>query len=167
MRTLLLVAAIALLGTSAHAGTTRGLALASTTSASAAAPAAPAASAAQTAPVAGAPPAATPQALAKPDKAEKIIEQLVKHGVIKVPPQAAPAAGPANATVAPAPAAVTAPAPQAAPVAAASAQPAPVAQPAPAVATATPMAKVSVDTPKTMGGTESRIRAELRRHGIR
>src|SRR5262245_27192174 len=93
MRKLILVAAIALLGTSAHAG----VALAQT--APAAAPAAPVAQAAPAQTVAPAAPAAKP---AKPDRNQMIFEQLVKHGIIKMPAQTQPV--PATAAV-PAPAA--------------------------------------------------------------
>lgn len=175
MRKLILVAALALLGTSAHAGPSRGLVLAATQSTPAAAPAASATQTAQAAPAQTAPAtplAAQTQAPAKPDRAQAIFEQLIKHGVIKLPNQT-----PAAATTAPAtaPAVATAPAPVATPAAPA---PAAVAQPAPApVATApvaaapvAPVAKVAVATtsePKKMSQAETRIRAELRRHGIR
>ncbi len=181
MRKLVLVTAIALLSTSAYAGSSRGLVLASTVTQPAASPAAQAAPAAPTTQA-----AAPPQVPAKPDKGQVIFEQLVKHGVIKLPNQTttAPAAPPAPVATAPvtiAPATTTAPA---------AAAPAPVAQPAtvsstpaPVVQSATPpvaapaaapttapvvkAAKVASENPKGMSRTESRIRAELRRHGIR
>lgn len=171
MRRLILVAATAFLATSVHAGPSRGLVLAAMENA----PAASAAPATQPAPSLTAPatpPAAQTQAPAKPDKAQAIFEQLVKHGVIKLPNQApaaattAPAAAP-PATPASAPVAVPA-AP--APAAAAQTIPAPAASSAAAVPA--PVAKVTVEKPtisepKKMSQAETRIRAELRRHGIR
>lgn len=160
MRKLLLVAAVALLGTSAHAEPTRGLVLASTVSTPVATPT-PAAPAAQAAPA----PAGQPQVPAKPDRIQTIIEQLIKQGVIKVPnrtPPAAPAAAappaaaPSTGIVAPSPA-TTAPVVTTAPV--------PV--PAPAANPSAPLAKITVEKPKAMSRTEGRIRAGLRRHGIR
>jgi hypothetical protein len=161
MRKLILVAALAFLGTSAHAGPSRGLVLAAAESAPAAAPAA-----ASTAPATQAAPA--PAAPAKPDKAQAIFEQLVKHGVIKLPNQA-PAAAATTTAPATAPAVTTAPAPVATTAAPA---PAAVAQPAPApvaAAPAAPVAKVAVEKPsepKKVSRAETRIRSELRRHGI-
>ena len=163
MRRLLLVATITVLTTTAHAEPTRGLVLASATTAPVDSPAAQQQTAAT--------PAAQPttqqpspplqqnsgqpsQAPAKPDKAQMILEQLIKHGVIKPPPgQVAPAAPPASA---PAPAA-NAPSPTTTPV-----QSAPVAPVAAAAA-----APATIEKSNKTSSTESRIRAELRRHGIR
>ncbi len=176
MRKLILIAALAFLGTSAHAGPSRGLVLAATESIPAAVPAAPGTPAAQTAQAVPAqatpatPPAAQTPAPAKADKAQAIFEQLVKHGVIKLPNQT-PAAATTTTTTAPAPATAATPAP--APVAATSASaPATTAQPvatpvAPAPAASVPAAKVTTSEPKKMSQAEIRIRSELRRHGIR
>jgi hypothetical protein len=192
MRKLILVTAIVLLSTSAHAGPSRGLVLASTATAPAATPATPAAQAAPAAPAGN-----QTQAPAKPDKGQVIFEQLVKHGLIKLPNQTAPAAPSGPAAVAPvtAPVAVPAAAAPATPVTAAPAvaapvqvtqpqtvQSAPAPQPASTPVAAAPAAaaplttaaapvvtvpKVKSENPKTMSHTETRIRAELRRHGIR
>jgi hypothetical protein len=142
MRKSLFVAAIAVLGTSAHAEPGRDLV------ASTAPPATQAATASTAQPSAPQPSIPAP---AKSDKSQMIIEQLIKHGVIKPPPaQTSSAAAP------PTNAAASAPPAQAAPLA-----------PAPSAAvTPAPGTRAGEQATK-MNSTESRIRAELRRHGIR
>lgn len=166
MRKFLLIATIGLLGTTIGNAFAQG-------GAPTTVPAAP------TAPAQTVAPAAQAAKPAKPDRNQMIFEQLVKHGIIKIPNQMqqpaataaapAPTAAPATTTVAPAttPAVAPAPVPTSAPVQATvpptTTQPVQAAPPSKVAIAPT----VKVEAPKQMGRTESRIRAELRRHGIR